>query len=534
GQFHEALDRTGVFSADFLGFWVPTMHHPIMGSLVKLFSFSYGVGQHVYLGYSVLILALVGALAWWRDRTRPGPALYARGHSPSYWVKFWSLSTLVFWLLTLGPSLRINGHDTGLPMPFALVARLPFFEGNRYPSRYSVMLFLSLAMLLAFGLAAVLRWARKRSTLWQTGICLALVCLVLFEHLAIPLPMSDMRVPEVYQALADEMPAGSTLLDLPVAWRNGFRVTGTQHPTIMFQQYYQSVHEKRLLAGNTSRNAPLKFQYFTEAPILNTILALETGHQVEPAVVENDRDMAADVLRFLNIEAVLVRPALTGPDMIPYVEQVMPVEPWYEEEDLVAYRVSLPPWPETWTAAPGDAVGRMSYAEGWGVPSEGVIWAQRRTAQLLVPMNGQAQLLSFRAYTPEGEQKLEVEIAGQTVGWIALAAGWMEVELDLPAGALEPGLNRLRLHFETQSPAGEAMLAPRTIGRTGVESPVNLVVQSAGQEVGDFGLIYVDGLNESPNERGYNIVVLNPESGEVEAKAAFDTHMDDGASQALA
>jgi hypothetical protein len=61
-----------------------------------------------------------------------------------------------------------------------------------------------------------------------------------------------------------------------------------------------------------------------------------------------------------------------------------------------------------------------------------------------------------------------------------------------------------------------------------------LVVQSAGQEVGDFGHIYVDGRNVSPNERGYNIVVLNPESGAVEATAVFDTHLDDGASRAMA
>ena len=40
---------------------------------------------------------------------------------------------------------------------------------------------------------------------------------------------------------------------------------------------------------------------------------------------------------------------------------------------------------------------------------------------------------------------------------------------------------------------------------------MNLVVQSAGQEVGDFGHIYVDGQDVSPNERGYNVVVLNPE-----------------------
>ena len=33
-----------------------------------------------------------------------------------------------------------RGHDTGIPLPFRLMELLPFFKGNRYPSRYSVML----------------------------------------------------------------------------------------------------------------------------------------------------------------------------------------------------------------------------------------------------------------------------------------------------------------------------------------------------------------------------------------------------------
>jgi len=38
----------------------------------------------------------------------------------------------------------------------------------------------------------------------------------------------------------------------------------------------------------------------------------------------------------------------------------------------------------------------------------------------------------------------------------------------------------------------------------------------------------------SPDQRGYNVVVIEPESGTVEAVAAFDTHGDEGASHAMA
>jgi hypothetical protein len=535
--FVEGGGFADVFSADLVGFLVPSRYHPVFGSLVERFHFDYSVGQHLYLGYSVLALSIAAIVAGWRRPVTDQPSLLQSGQVRL--VGFWVLSAFVFWLLTLGPTLRINGHDTGFPLPFALIAKLPFFKGNRYPSRYSVLLFLSLAMLVALGLATLFqrRETHAPATSRSAFRCLVpvlLVVLVLFEHLSVPLPLSDMRVPPIYQAIADEMPGDFTLLDLPVAWRNGFRVTGTQHATIMFQQYYQSVHSKRILAGNTSRNPPLKFQYFTEAPIINTLIALETGHQVDTATLEQDRVLAAKVLRFFNIQAIVVHPAEAGPDMIPYVETTMPVERLYTDEESVAYRVELPPWPEGWLVEPGDELSRLSYAEGWGAPVSGAIWAQRKAVRLLVPLNGAEQRMAFRAYAPEGGQQLEVEVNGQAIQPVGMDAGWTGYEITLPADSVREGLNEIWLRFETLVPASQVRLSPRAIGATDVESPVNLVVQSAGQEVGDFGHIYVDGQDVSLDARGYNIAVLHPRTGAVVQATAFDTHLDPGASQAIA
>ena len=142
--------------------------------------------------------------------------------------------------------------------------------------------------------------------------------------------------------------------------------------------------------------------------------------------------------------------------------------------------------------------------------------------------------MTFRAYAPEKDQRLQVQIGGYRADWIDLAGGWGDYDITLPAAAVRAGLNEVHLHFDTIVPAQQVRLSPRTIGQTGVESPVNLTVQSAGLEVGDFGHVYVNGQDLAPNERGYNVVVLDPGSGEVWGQAAFDTHLDEEASESMA
>jgi hypothetical protein len=252
---------------------------------------------------------------------------------------------------------------------------------------------------------------------------------------------------------------------------------------------------------------------------------------VDSDVVAHDRELAPTVLRFFSIRAIIVHPAEAGPDVVPYVEQTMPVRRFAQEGATVGYWVDLPPWPEQWPASPGDGVGRLSYAEGWGLPSEDTIWAQRRAVRLLVPLQGGEATMAFRAYAPAGGQRIWIEASGWRSGEIDLEPGWQDVQVTLP---LETGLSELALRFSTVFPARGVQLAARAIGTTGIEAPVNLAVQSAGLEVGNLAHIYVDGHDVAPNARGYNVAVIHPQTGQVEQVAAFDTHLDEGASQALA
>ncbi|HYN88534.1 MAG TPA: hypothetical protein VER55_08380, partial [Ardenticatenaceae bacterium] len=161
----EGLGFANVFSNDLLGFLVPTHLHPIFGRVVAE-GLDFAYLNFAYIGWALVLLA--------------GVALLGRARGAG---AFWAAGAIVFGLLSLGPTLRLNGRELDLPLPFDLLLQLPFFKANRYPSRYSVMIALCLAVLSAYGLATLVRWlgrdiGGRRGRTW-VGPAVNLTALVL-------------------------------------------------------------------------------------------------------------------------------------------------------------------------------------------------------------------------------------------------------------------------------------------------------------------------------------------------------------------
>ena len=70
--------------------------------------------------------------------------------------------------------------------------------------------------------------------------------------------------------------------------------------------------------------------------------------------------------------------------------------------------------------------------------------------------------------------------------------------------------------------------APRRVQH---QRPGQYPGKSAGKEIGDFGHIFVNGVNVSPEGVGYNIVPPSPETGAIVDRRAFNTFASADASR---
>lgn len=523
---------------DLVGLLSPTSLHPLNRYWIQeLDAVRQGNSRFVdvntvFLGYATLAFAALGA---WVFRRR---------------LALWIVSAITFVILSLGPLLHINGKSLfvfdGLqvtfPMPFLLLHYIPFLKENRVPNRYSILVMLSLAVLIAFALA----WASQKIKAKSQKLVLLLpftfLLLTLFEHLALPLPLSDARVPAVYAQLARE-PGDFAILSLPLGWRNSFTTQGAEDTRT---QYYQTVHNKYLLSGNTSRSPVFLFEYFDRISLLHSLSEIQLYRQVSLETLARDRAEASRLAAFFDIRYVVVNAAV--PNRLPYsdtrdatldyLRQVMPLgEKIYDRDGVVAYRVNQAELPARQHIVFGTDAAYIYQAEGWERPEviggEPANWSNRQSARVLFPLR---EITDYRVtvralpftFPQSTVQTMELVVNEQSIQKFELKAGWENYTATIPAHALRIGVNDLVLRFGYAVRPRDVLPANFAIGTTGVSSPVNIVVSS-----GTLGSIQVDGHELSKMGRGYNIVVIDPQTGNIIASRVFNTADDIAQSRAL-
>ncbi len=387
-------------SADLVAYLVPPRLHALWGTAPWAWGVGYDVNRRFYLGLGVALLATLALLR--RPAIRP-----------------WALAALGFGLLSLGPALRVNGADLGVPLPYALIADLPLVRLTRQPDRFNVLVTMALGMLAGSG-AAVLG-ARLRRPAARVALLALLGVLLLLDYWPAPLVT---RTPLPPAFLANLPADAGALVEYPFHVERPYRDAE--------RMLFQTTHGQPISGGYHSREYP---QPQLGLPALRDLRA----GQLASDIVEGDASWAAalGMLGYTHILGYRQQPlgpqSLKPADELAFralVEAGLGVAgPLYEDEFLIVYAV--PP------AAPAPFV---QIGRGWG-EVEAAAFGQRyrwlpeiAELGLVVPTSGLYRL--ELAITPAGGPRtLLVEQQDRPFS-LALAAGSRHYHLllRLPAG----------------------------------------------------------------------------------------------------
>ncbi|MCP4165715.1 MAG: hypothetical protein GY759_07455 [Chloroflexi bacterium] len=539
-------------SADLVGWLTPTALHPLWGSdwVQRLREVQQGVAPFrdvntVFLGYVTLLLALAGSIIAWRlsrgsdKKVEIGRSGRAR-QQPS---RGWILAAVVSGLFTLGPLLQIYGEtvydfdglESSVPMPFLLLHYIPLIKGNRTANRWSIVVMLALAVLAAWGAWWLLQRLRGSSSgQVSAAIAIVLAGFILFEHIAVPLPLTDARIPEAVQALAKQ--ADGAVLQIPMGWRNSFGVLGSERTQA---QYYMTAHEQPILSGNTSRNPPIKFDYFERLPLVAAITGQEFGNTPDAETLAAAEAQAGDLVTLWGVRYLMTLPPVPG--HLPYADH------WQASQQLALDLIPHSEEPiiddgqiQVWAVEPDEPLplaldfgGQVTDAwrgRGWARDEADVggasgIWATAERSHVLFRSEDttprrlklRVQPFTWPGATP---QKLTIALNDKQLdATITLAPGWQEYEVELTP---QVGINHLWFEFgRVDSP--RLVLAQAMVGTTAVQSPANIDIHGFDQAF--ITLSDADGVSTDASfgRRGFNVTILDPGSGDIVAKEGFDT-----------
>jgi hypothetical protein len=303
------------FSADALGAFFPSVLHPLWGQALTDRLYTLAPGPFVIEGWYIapgLALLLCGALGAWQLRHTHAWLLVLAG---------------AMYVFALGPSLRIAGLQTGVPLPYAALEAVPLLSTARRPALFAVPGLCILAGLAAVGIAWLrARWRHKAARL----ALIALAGLALVELWPRVWPVTAFDVPPVYARLRDA--EAGAVADLPIIW------TETSDAL-----RHQIVHGHAILGGYVARwpaNPSFHFQ-----PLINQLGEMRRWES--PDIVPLDSAALRAMQCAAPVRHVVIDGARAAPGQIRAVESLLselagaPVVPDVRDAPYRWYRVPV-------------------------------------------------------------------------------------------------------------------------------------------------------------------------------------------------
>ncbi len=227
--------ESALFSANLAGFFVPEVEQspvyaPLFGGLAR--RVTAGMNEPgAFLGFPVILLAVLG--------------LWRKSLASAY--KLWLTMGLavIFAVLSLGPRLQVFGTDTGWPLPYAVLGRVPPFDLSRTPVRFVVLASFFLMIVAAHGAQRLLAWACRRwgwRGAWAVGAVLA-VWLLADSYAPAP-PSQKFTPPDLSRLVA------GPVLNLPLYRTDGYAAL------------LQTQHRQPIATGYLARNTETTWAHY--------------------------------------------------------------------------------------------------------------------------------------------------------------------------------------------------------------------------------------------------------------------------------
>jgi len=426
---------------------------------------------------TLLIFFLVVGLSWRRGRSTRSVRL-------EEWVLVACGFVFIGALLVLGPEVHINEQSAGTGLYSFLYANIPGFNGLRIAIRLAFVYLFFVGLLAAFGIRILsLTLNRRRAKLlWL----LPVLAVVELWPGAIDYQAFDWQhPPPVYQQLAETDDPG-VVLELPTFDEN---IDSTY-------MLWSLKHAAPIVNGVSGFYPPhiQKLATLTQSlPRRPNLEPLEQIHGLKSLVVH------LDAIKQPKLVSSWEKLSQSPPAGLRFIERF---------DDALLFELKRTPvpawrWRRLLPSATAKSLGTVSLDIELPAPEQ-----------------------TSTAPPPEIEHEIELKLNGVVRNQFQLTPGSNSVVTPLPEITSLVHPVALEIHQSYNITADTNGDSRYRLGNSAQFSKADIVVESASRSYGSFATIWVNGINHSPRQPGYNVVILDSENGSLLGRAAFNVEKD--------
>lgn len=324
GQFDQRLAAV-LNSPDLFDFFIPyrslsTFWKILLGSITDQSFTNFFQGNKIaFVGFIVILLSV-----------------YSLFVVPFKTTWRWWVIAAIFFLVSLGPELKIQEQSFRFPLPYTLLVELPVIGLGRDPTRYAIFLTLALGIIIGYAIEVMSR----KSLGHRMGAALIGV-LIFVESLAIPIRLDERleKVSPFFHEIALETPSVSArnILDVP------YDLFGAFGPACDYM-VDQVVHQHPIVSGYISRTPESARRMLDSYPFVYQLRArLEVYGDTAPLDFTSGLiEGAMEELRDLKIEYVVLHKKELATDDTRLTNSVLThvlSTPIYEDDQIIAWYV---------------------------------------------------------------------------------------------------------------------------------------------------------------------------------------------------
>ncbi|MFH1368913.1 MAG: hypothetical protein ABII64_07295 [Elusimicrobiota bacterium] len=364
-------------------------------------------------------------------------------------IIIWSILLVIFTLFTLGGNVIIPYIKEPVRLyTYYIFEKLPILNAVRVPSRFVVMMELCLAVL--SGIAVKYLLYKVKNNTQKYIITSIIAAILLFEFISVPIGLCSMTVPDYYRSIGDDK-EDCTVLEVPLGWGNSNSEVGIQVRDVFF---FQTIHGKRILNGGGGRSRTDKIVYYTNIPIINTILDMQDGKDITPDYILQDKKLAKAIFNYYKIKYIVLHSPYTNNKIIKYFMALGEYNSIYKNEDIVVFKNCLNTLDkynknERWS--------KIWYGEGWinarwkSISEKDLHWSSNYESKvyLYTPNAHECELNIDMFPLPLGtdKQTIALTINNQYLADIGLGGGRRIYNVPIRASIMKNGINTIKLKY---------------------------------------------------------------------------------------